>query len=246
MSNYNCFCNNCGNKGHIFQQCRSPITSIGIIVVNDMVKPKQYLMIRRKDTLGYVDFMRGKYNYKNKSHLFNIINEMTYTEKQNLLQYSFNELWNKLWGENITSQYKNEKTSAMEKYKLLKSGVVINNEYYTLKRFIAESLYNWKEPEWGFPKGRRNYMESDIKCALREFEEETGCKKTWIQILSNILPYEETFVGSNFKSYKHIYYIAKLITPFNNNNNDFVYENSEVSKVSWKTYVRIRSCFIGF
>ena len=35
----------------------------------------------------------------------------------------------------------------------------------------------WDTPEWGFPKGRRNYQENDLTCGLREFEEETGYDK---------------------------------------------------------------------
>ena len=39
---------------------------------------------------------------------------------------------------------------------------------------VKESQTNWLTPEWGFPKGRRNYQETDITCAYREFNEETG------------------------------------------------------------------------
>ena len=38
-------------------------------------------MICRKDTLGYVDFLRGKYSLNNKSQLLNLFNEMTIYEK---------------------------------------------------------------------------------------------------------------------------------------------------------------------
>ena len=97
--NNNNFCNNCGLRGHLFHQCKLPITSIGLIVFykepNEEVK---YLMIRRKDSLGYVDFMRGKYNLTSKDYLLNIINEMTMTEKHALLTTNFNDLWNNLWG----------------------------------------------------------------------------------------------------------------------------------------------------
>ena len=57
MKNYN-FCNNCGKSGHLYHQCKIPITSIGIIVFRPSSSGIQYLMIRRKDSLGYVDFMR--------------------------------------------------------------------------------------------------------------------------------------------------------------------------------------------
>ena len=238
--NNNNFCNNCGMKGHLFHQCKLPITSIGLIVYklkeneSGIVKqPKsiQYLMIRRKDSLGFVDFMRGKYNLNNKVHLLNIINEMTIEEKSNILKHNFNFLWNNLWGEYVNNQYKNEKTLAYEKFRILKSGLIINNKFYNLSTLICESKTNWEEPEWGFPKGRRNYLENDIKCALREFEEETGITKDNIQIINNLIPYEESFIGSNYKSYKHCYYIANLI----NNISTTSFQKSEVSKIEWKT-----------
>ena len=49
-------------------------------------------------------------------------------------------------------------------------------ERYSLDKLIEKSnhLVQWSDTEWGFPKGRRNYQEDDRKCALREFEEETG------------------------------------------------------------------------
>ena len=56
----------------------------------------KYLMIRRKDSLGYVDFMRGKYNLTSKDYLLNIINEMTITEKHSLLTSNANIKGNNL------------------------------------------------------------------------------------------------------------------------------------------------------
>ena len=77
------FCNNCGKHGHTYQQCRKPITSIGIILYRINNNNNEYLLIRRKDSLGYVDFLRGKYSIYNKNHIINIINEMTYMKKNN-------------------------------------------------------------------------------------------------------------------------------------------------------------------
>ena len=102
------FCNNCGKNGHAFHQCRYPITSIGIITFRNTKEGIKYLMIRRKDTLGFVDFMRGKYPLYNQNYLRNIINEMTIQEKQKLLNNSFDNLWKDLWGENIGIQYRIE------------------------------------------------------------------------------------------------------------------------------------------
>ena len=84
MKNNYVFCNNCGKTGHLFQQCKQPITSIGIIAIKKNISENkfQYLTIRRKDTLGYVDFIRGKYKLYNIDHIISLINEMTIYEKQ--------------------------------------------------------------------------------------------------------------------------------------------------------------------
>ena len=56
------YCNNCGKLGHYYHHCKMPITSIGVIVFRYNPEGKiEYLMIRRKDTFGYIDFMLGKY-----------------------------------------------------------------------------------------------------------------------------------------------------------------------------------------
>jgi len=90
MTDYT-FCNNCGKHGHLFHQCKNPITSSGIIVYNNANELK-FLMICRKDSLGYVDFIRGKYHLHNKRYIINIINEMTLLEKKNILEKDFNDL----------------------------------------------------------------------------------------------------------------------------------------------------------
>ena len=103
-----------------------------------------------------------------------------------------------------------------------------------LETLVNGSLTEWEEPEWGFAKGRRNYQEKDINCALREFQEETGYSKNSVNILQNVIPFEEIFTGSNYKSYKHCYYIAHINSqtkPISN------FQRTEVSKLEWKTFV---------
>ena len=79
-------------------------------------------------------------------------------------------------------------------------------------------------------KGRRNYQESDLLGGLREFEEETGYNRNDVNVIKNIMPYEEIFIGSNLKSYKHVYFLGLLdndITP------DTSFDKSEVSQMQW-------------
>ena len=230
----NNFCNNCGNKGHIFYQCKQPITSVGIIVFRKNEKNlNEYLMIRRKDSIGYVEFMRGKYNIYSKMYLMNIISEMTIEEKERILNNNFDTLWKQLWGDDINTQYRGEEKISREKFDSLKQGILINDLEYSIDSLINDSTTKWIETEWGFPKGRHNNQEKDLLCALREFEEETGYSRVSINILQNVLPFEEIFTGSNYKSYKHKYYVAIMENVLEKANS---YQHTEVSKMEWKTY----------
>lgn len=77
-----------------------------------------------------------------------------------------------------------------------------------LPALILQHPTKWTEPEWGFPKGRRNPYETDISCAAREFQEETGLRGGDYCILQNVQPVSETFYGCNQVHYCHIYYLA--------------------------------------
>ena len=74
--------------------------------------------------------------------------------------------------------------------------------------FNGELVNDYDEPEWGFPKGRRNPNEKNLKCALREFFEETGIVKNNLIVLNKLFPLQEVFFGTNGVQYKHVYYIA--------------------------------------
>lgn len=231
-------CNNCGKSGHFFYQCKLPIISYGIVAFNVENEKISFLMIRRKNTFGYIDFIRGKYSPLNEEHVQNIVDEMSVTEKKSILNESFPELWKKMWGETINVQHKNEEILSGKKFAMITNGMVIDNKVISLENIVNSSTSNWEETEWEFPKGRRNFDENDLTCALREFEEETGVKKTDIQLIENILPFEETFIGTNFKSYKHKYFLAYM----KNTGNVFNYQETEVSKIEWKTYDECLQC----
>lgn len=226
----NSYCNNCGKNGHLFHQCKSPIISYGIIAFRENPtknNTREYLLIRRKDTLGFIDFMRGKYSIYNKEYILNMIKQMTNDEKQRLVTKSFSKLWEELWsiqlskpsiglscleskiGRNV-DPYKAEEQSSRNKFESLKSGIYTKTESYNLEELIKMTDDVWTEAEWGFPKGRRNYQERDYDCAIREFCEETGYNLDKLMPIKNIQPFEEIFTGSNYKSYKHKYYVTYM------------------------------------
>ena len=213
-------CNNCGSYGHLFYNCKKPITSLGIIAYRYNLEGQiEYLLVQRKDTLGYVDFLRGKYSDTNLFQLKNIIGEMTKDEIERIHSFEYKELWYKLWNK-VTESYdsKNE-----EKFNWVKKN---------RSELLTGSV--WTEPEWGFPKGRRNFKERDLECAIREFEEETGYPKKDLIFVKNLNPMEEIFTGSNLKSYKHRYFLAYM--RYEDTLNDANFQKSEIGSMKWFTY----------
>ena len=234
----NIYCNNCGKKGHGYYQCRLPIISNGIIAIrkNQETSNIEYLMIRRRHTLGLIDFMRGKYLVDNKYYIANMIYQMTISEKEMLKTMTFDDLWVLVWGrDNI--HHRNEKNISREKYTQLKMGIYSEDGRFTLDELVDSSATKWEEQEWGFPKGRKNYNETDLDCSIREFIEETGLNLEKKNIVQNIAPFEEIFCGSNYKSYKHKYFLAFLESkPLE------IIENYEISDIKWKPYLECISC----
>ena len=236
------FCNNCGKIGHQYHQCRMPITSYGIVVFCIMPNsPLKFLMIRRKDSLGYVDFVRGKFPLNNKQFILNMLDEMTVDEKHRLSALDFKTIWTDLWG--IQHKYdcypRLEEKSSAEKLAKLRQGCYISGSRVTLSDLMSSIKSNWIEPEWGFPKGRRNQFETDIECAVREWVEETGYSSSNLDFIDNILPFEEIFVGSNYKSYKHKYFIAQFNVTADNLSSVMQcdsFQYNEVGKMEWKTF----------
>jgi 8-oxo-dGTP pyrophosphatase MutT (NUDIX family) len=232
MNRNTSICNNCGKQGHLFHQCKLPITSYGIVLFRPSEEGLQFLMIRRKDSFGYIDFIRGKYSPYNFHQMQTMINEMSIPEKNRIITNSFEQLWKEMWGDTSNSQYKSEEIASSKKFAQIKEGIIINNQLYNLANIIEKSETKWIETEWEFPKGRRNPKEKDLECALREFEEETGISVTKIRIIENVLPFEEIFIGTNHKSYKHKYFLAYMHEPEEQLEN---FQTTEVSKLEWKT-----------
>ena len=191
---------------------------------------REYLLIRRKDTLGFVDYLRGKYPQRNSVYLQNIVDEMTISEKRALRTLPFATLWQELWGEHIGIQYRGEEQHSRDKFARLRKGVAVGATTVSLDGLLNASSTSWEEPEWGFPKGRRNYQEKDLTAALREFCEETGYSSDVIRVVQNICPFEEIFTGSNYKSYRHRYYLAHISS---DHPVPTGFQRTEVSKLKW-------------
>ena len=228
------YCGNCGKNGHSYKVCLSPIISLGIILYKQVKGSFYFLMVRRRDTLGFVEFMRGKYSLENIDYIKQLLQIMTRKERELITSHTFDELWAKLWMEKNSKYNFSEYNISKKKFNSLLEG--ITDEKITLKQINASVDYLYECPEWGFPKGRRNLYEEDLDCAKREFTEETGINEENYKIV-NINRIYETFKGSNGIRYRHIYYIANLIgEPDLNIDPNNKNQITEISDISWFSY----------
>tara|TARA_Y100000590_G_C15568848_1_gene957748 strand:+ start:101 stop:910 length:810 start_codon:yes stop_codon:yes gene_type:complete len=226
MYKTNIFCYNCGNTGHISKICHSPIISNGIICFkkSKQIDKKQlkFIVIRRRYTLGYTNYIRGQYNLEKES-LLSLINIMTLEEKKKLQLNTFDFLWKDLWMiKDVNNSYYNEYEKSKIKFNQLKSNT---SKEINLNNIIKSSTTNYIEQEWGFPKGRRENNENNLECAIREFEEETNLENQQYKLL-NLKPIIEDFMGTDNKKYRNIYYIAEYI----DNDNELILSNNKFQK----------------
>lgn len=235
-------CVNCMKKGHLYNKCPYPITSYGIIafkkfIINGKFVYK-FLLIQRRNTIGYVDIIRSK--YKNKDIMNKVcIEEMALIEKKKIIaSKSFDDIWTDLWINKESRIYKLE-------YQHAKSNYENNNIKDMILSTINET--KWADTEFTFPKGRRNNRESILSCALREFTEETGIDKKHINLINPTYVINEQFIGSNGIFYKHSYFLAQIDIdelPYINDSNSIQFE--EIKYINWFTFKEAVNIFRNY
>ena len=177
----------------------------------------QFLMVQRKNSLGYLEFIRGRYSLENLSTLTHLLEQMTPEELDDVNKKDFDILWNDLWDSNNIRNKNHHKEYLNSKQKFYQLKLFHNNTLLCTKPLY---LFN----EWGFPKGRRESYEPDLVCAIREFEEETTLEEDDYIILEKCKSIRENLIGTNGISYAHNYYLSIL-----NDNSSILGDNSLIT-----------------
>ena len=198
----------------------------------DFYKNKiKFLLIQRKHSFSYVEFIRGKYEETNLEEVSNLLNLMSKDEIQKILMFDLDYLWNDLW--NKTSKHKNyqkEFETSQDKFNKLRKN-------YNLPDLINfNKLY--ETPEWGFPKGRRDKNEKNLDCAIREFEEETSIDESKYIILNRLNTIEESVTGTYKSIYKLVYYLALAYNDIELTL-DNEHQKCEIGDMKWLTFEEI-------
>lgn len=226
-------CTNCGIQGHLFRNCPEPVTSYGVIAMrhNPTHPPHsiEFLLIKRKDSISFIELIRGKYNPNDLVYIATLLKNMTIDEQRRLLACTFEDIWHSIWGNASKLQsHKNDYKKSEERFLMLRP---------LLDELIAKNQSVWEEPEWGFPKGRRNTFEKDIHCAIREFKEETGLRDDEFNMIYNTQSIVETYVGTNNVTYCHKYYLAVCTPDIEVRlDQDNIHMTREIGDIRWLSF----------
>ena len=254
-------CIKCGGDGHTNTLCRGPVTSFGLIVYaagslldhrgrlyprlrracnvhceteehgederHERKEPDKrlfFLLVERKDTVGFLNIVQGSYPdappYKDRK-LRRYCYELTCDERHRLCHDSFASLWK------VAGTTKRDVHRAERRF-----------QYLDIQRVLERyPPCAFSEADYLMPKGRLRRGESTRACAVREFAEETGYDVKDVDLDASFAPYEDHFIGTDGKSYRNVFYVARLKddalirTPLGEDPN----QSKEVRNVGWFT-----------
>jgi len=198
----------------------------------------KFLLVQRKYSYAYDALIRGHFNFDDISYLKLLISEITPAERRKLLTYDHDYLWNKLWSFTVNNNmFIKEYEAAKHKFNILLE------DLETLFKTIPAK---WQEPEWGFPKGKKNFNEKPYDTAFRELLEESGLSANTVTIHKEdeLQPIHEEFVGTDGVNYHNIYYIGKSTLPGIGFVNPWgLHQIAEVNKIGWFSYNEAKTMF---
>lgn len=132
-------CKNCGKSNHIHKFCNDPITSYGLITYVDNNK---IILVRRKFSFAYIDFMIGKYEtdflINNEGtgllYLLKLFSRMSKPELKLILNSNnFDDLYNIIGFTKTTIHHKNIYENSKSKFNLLK----ITNKIFEIFKILS-------------------------------------------------------------------------------------------------------------
>lgn len=190
-------------------------------------------MVRKRFTYAFNTFVHGKYDPSNSAQVLELFNSMTLAEKLDILSLDFKQLWYRIWlGATLgRAQVYPTAKSVFERAFVADGGD-------RLKRLLHKSTHH-EELLWEVPKGRkRNKVESDVHCAVREFQEETGVSKHNYYLTDATRTHTFTDEGIKYVNRYYIAYTTKKIEPIISFTKSE--QLDEISDIRWMSIEDIR------
>lgn len=219
----------------------------------------EILYIKKRYTYHFFNFVLGYYKKYNNNQLQYLFDNMTFGEKIDILSMKFSNMWYRLWMTDPEKKYNMYNSlCSLEHIKNIESQNdyhISNVKNYFRKKNKFESIFtrdggkrlkklinkstNAVTP-WEIPKGKKKEEESDLKCAMREFEEETAIPSDKYRVLAQVGTIRHSFKDDD-TVYTSIYYCAILVTDWVPRIRFDTYSQvSEIEEVRWVALDELR------
>lgn len=211
------------------------IKSYGICCCRQsMIDGIEILLIKKTVTYNFCEFVHGRYKKYNAEHLIKLFSGMTFFEKKDILSLNFSLMWYRVYNNypektGMSSTYLKKKNKFEISF-LHDSGILLNK--------LINGTIN-VDTIWEIPKGRKDFYESDIETAIREFTEETNIEEAKYKLELRIKPYIETFIDFGI-TYQNIYYYATAVSTWEPNDKFNNKQTDEISDIKWTSINRIK------
>ena len=195
---------------------------MGVILCRRTDKGLQALLIQRRYTYAYVEFLHGR-DYPG------IFNHMTVNEVLDIATLDFRQMWRRVWLDAEPTDFYYRKLANFNMRHLGK------RRGKGLLRQLRGSKPLGTLP-WCLPRGQKKADEDNIVCAVREFEEETRIKKKHYTLLMSARPIRSSYIDNGRRYIKEFYvgYTSSPLAMATTNMGD-VDQISEVATIRWMT-----------
>lgn len=192
----------------------------------------QVLMIQKRYTYQYNQFVHGHYNHKDDKQLIAIFSKMTLAEKVIICGLNFSFIWHHVW---IGKAF-NANSYMMLKTKF--EHAFLSDCGHRLIGLLKEASQG--ELVWEMPKGRPSTRgEPILQCAVREFEEETGIRPTQYRVFGDSMVYSHSDEGVK---YTNTYFLAFETEPILQQIRfELQSQVDEISDIKWMSLEKVKS-----
>jgi len=204
----------------------------------DPSKKLEVLLIKKRYSYGFSEFMLGRYSRKNTDYIIDLINQMTMSERLLIWSLDFKKMWYNMWLGNEIDEFYHKK------YTKFYLSFIKDNNGTQLRNLLKQAKYVG-DLLWEIPKGKKkSAREDDIHCAIREFREETKIPKSGYYLLPNVKR-KYSFVSAGVR-YIYIYYVAIAMPHLSNSYNKPIIslknldQIGEVGEIRWMDMENIR------
>lgn len=182
-------------QGHQGTQTKE---SFGIILLRKREDGYQVLLVNKRTSFGFVNFVFGKYSSIN--DVGALLQQMTRDELVMLLSLDFERMWFQvLISAGSGAHYNKCKCKFTSTFIKPDDGQKLLN---LVRKTHPTGIHLWE-----FPKGRKsNSREPEIVCAIRELCEETKIEKNEFKVIPE-LTFHDTYMMNGI-IYKHTFFAA--------------------------------------